>query len=256
MCFAQKENPPGAASNGMAGAVCAMPDASHALQAVACYAFAETPGASFNIRNHFLLPELFTSSLQVVFPMKNKLRIAGSAQRFGPEHYKEIRWSVALAHRVGHTAMGLRLHWEELTVEGFPTQHAFTAEIGGQTQLTEHLRFGGNLYNFTLSGFTNQPLPVILKCGLSMDCTPYFTAALELEKQSTSTLQVKWGLCYEASPHVFLLAGFRHPDSSLHGGLLMKHDLLSVSYSIKWQFRLGLNQELSIRYRLPSKTKS
>jgi hypothetical protein len=246
---AQKESPPSAKSNGMAGAVCAIADADHTLQAVANSAFSERATIASYYKNHYLLPELYTSAISLIVPWK-KLRLGGYAQRFGPDHYKEIRIGCSVAHRIGHTALGLRLNWEQLAIEGFPTQHAFTGELGGIVALTSRLNFGANLYNFTLSSFSNQPLPVILKCGLSGQLLSDLTLSVEAEKNTNEPLLVKWGAQYHIAPPITLLLGFRHPINSLHAGIFFSHRSLQLAYSLAWNFRLGLSQEFSLTLNL------
>jgi hypothetical protein len=244
-CYAQKESPPGAKSSGMAGAVCAMAGADHALQAVANSAFAEELRVTSHYKNLYLLPELYATSVSIIYPYK-KLRFGAYAQRFGPDHYKELRSGISVAHRIGHTALGLRLNWEQLAIEGFPTQRTFTAELGGIVALTPRLNFGANLYNFTLSSFTDQPLPVILTTGLSGKASPDLTLAVEVEKNTNEPLVVKWGGQYTIAPPIVLLVGFRHPTNSLHLGTFITHRSLRLGYSLSWHFRLGLSQEFSL----------
>lgn len=244
-CYAQKESPPGAQSNGMAAAVCALANADHSRQAVANSAFAEHVFVSSNYKNHYLLPELFTSSVVLLVPYK-KISLGGYAERFGPNHYKELRMGFSIAHRIGHTALGLRVNWEQLAIEGFPTQQAFTGELGGIVALTPRLNFGGNLYNFTLSSFERQPLPVILKCGLSGQVLKELTLCVEAEKNTPGPLLVKWGASYQLAPPAKLLLGFRHPTNSLHAGIAVTHHQIHAAYSLAWNFRLGLSQEFSL----------
>ncbi|MDF2457021.1 MAG: hypothetical protein K0R51_3014 [Cytophagaceae bacterium] len=242
---AQKESPPGVKSNGIAGAVCASADTEHHLQAVANSAFAEKISSTSNYKNHYLLPELYTSSFDIVFPWK-KICLTGYAQRFGPQHYKELRMGIGLAQRIGHTALGLRVNWEQLAIEGFSTQQAFTCELGGIVALTSRLNFGAHLYNFTLSSFEHQPLPVILKCGLSGQVLNDLVVSAEVEKNTYEPLIVKWGAHYRIAAPVQLLLGFRHPAYSLHAGIFFSHRALHVGYSLSWNFRLGLSQEFGI----------
>ncbi|HSZ71343.1 MAG TPA: hypothetical protein VK750_01620 [Cytophagaceae bacterium] len=249
LCHAQKELPPGAKSNGMAGTVCAMSDEAHSLQAVATSAFAKEVYLTSNYKNYYLLPDLYTSAFSIVVPYKT-LRLGGFAQRFGPDHYKELRTGVSIAHRIGHTALGLRVNWEELAVEGFPTQHAFTGELGGIVALTPKINFGANLYNFTLSSFENHPLPVILKCGLSGQALPDLFLNGEIEKNIYEPLFIKWGAQYTLSPSVQLLVGYRHPANSLHSGFFISHRSIHVGYSLYWIFRFGISQEFMLSYTI------
>ncbi len=252
LSYAQKESPPGVKSNGMAGAVCASADVDHHLQAIANSAFAEQISMSSNYKNHYLLPELYTSSFAFVLPWK-KIYLTGYAQRFGPEHYKELRTGIGFAQRIGHTALGLRINWEQLAIEGFPTQQAFTCELGGIVALTSRLNFGAHLYNFTLSSFEHQPLPVILKCGLSGQLLNDLVVSTEVEKNTYEPLTVKWGARYHIATPVQLLLGFRHPSYSLHAGLFFSHRSLQVGYSLSWNFRLGLSQEFGIALSMKKK---
>jgi hypothetical protein len=248
-CHAQKESPPGASSNGMAAAVCALSDADHSRQAVATSAFAQQAYISSNYKNLYLLPELYTSSVVLLMPYK-KVCLGGYAERFGPDHYKEIRMGLSIAHRIGHTALGLRVNWEQLAIEGFPTQQVFTGELGGIVALTSRLNFGGNLYNFTLSSFEHQPLPVILKCGLSGQLLKELILCVEAEKNTNEPLIIKWGAQYQIAWPVKLLAGFRHPTNSVHAGISIAHHSIQAAYSLAWNFRLGLSQEFSLAIHL------
>lgn len=243
--YAQKEYPPGALSNGMAGAVCALTDPDHHLQAPACGAFTKQIYLSSNYRNQYLMSELYTSSVAVLVPWK-RMRLGGHAQRFGPDHYKELRIGISAAHQIGHTALALRFNWEELAIEGFRTQHAFTGELGGIVALTSRLNFGANLYNFTLSSFENSTLPVILKCGLSGKASDDLIVSIEAEKNTYEPLLIKWGAQYKIAPPMKLLLGFRHPVNSLHAGIAASHRGFEFAYSFSWNFRLGLSQEFSI----------
>lgn len=247
--YAQKDFPPGAPSNGMASAVCALADADHSRQAVANSAFAKQMYISSNYKNHYLLPELYTSSVILLIPYK-KLIFGSHAERFGPDHYKELRMGLSVAHLIGHTALGLRANWEQLAIEGFPTQQVFTGELGGIVALTSRINFGANLYNFTLSSFEHQPLPVILKCGLSGQLLKELTIAIEAEKNTNEPLFLKWGAQYQVAPPVKLFAGYRHPTNSLHAGIAIVHRTLHVSYSLSWNFRLGLSQEFALAFYL------
>ncbi|MDB5274687.1 MAG: hypothetical protein JWO58_3054 [Chitinophagaceae bacterium] len=246
---AQKEFPPGAKSNGMAGAVSAVPDADHYLQAIASSAFAEHVTGTSYYKNYYLLPQLNTTAFSFVVPWKN-VRIGGLAQRFGPDHYKELRMGISVAQRIGHTALGLRCNWEQLAIEGFQTEQTFTGEVGGIVALTSRLNFGANLYNFTLSSFEHQTLPVIMKCGLSGQVSPDIYLSGEVEKNIYEPLIVKWGAQYTVTPSVQLLLGFRHPAYSLHGGLFFTYQSLHIGYSASWILRLGVSQEFTLSYTM------
>lgn len=242
---AQKESPPGAKANAMAGAVTATTDPDHTLHAIANSAYATKLQGTTFYKNHYFLPQLHTTAVSILIPWK-KITLSSFAQRFGPRHYKEIRAGIGIAHCIKHTALGFRLNWEQLAIEGFNTNHTLAIELGGITTLTEHLKFGANVYNVSLSRLSNQLLPVVMKCGLTATPDDKTTLSVEVEKASHDRLSVKWGAQYHMAAAVTLLIGYRHPASTLHAGMYLSHRSIHIGYSASWSFRLGLSQEFSL----------
>lgn len=180
--------------------------------------------------------------------------IGFAAQKMGPEHYQEIQTGLSIAHRISTTALGLRVNWQELYIEGFRTQHALVMEFGGIVNLSPRLHFGGSVYNFTLSKMEHQILPVILRCGLSGKASPFLLLSIELEKNNYEPLVIKCGAQYEFNSRFKVSMGYSYPSSRLHAGFVIYQQRIKVSYSLSWHMRLGLSQDFSISYTLKKKT--
>jgi len=243
----------GAPSNGLAGAVCAIPDEIESLQSVASSAFAEHASISSHYKNHYLLPEIHTISAVGLFPV-HKWVVGIAAQKMGPAHYQELTTGLSIAHSIAHTALGLRINWQELYIEGFKTQHALIFEFGGIVNLSPRLHFGASVYNFTLSKLDHKLLPVVLRCGLNGKTNTPLVLSVELEKNNYNPLSIKCAAQYEFSHRFKVSIGYAYPASKLHAGFIVSQQRIKVSYSLSWHMRLGLSQDFSIFYTLKKKT--
>lgn len=243
----------GASSNGLAGAVCAIDDETHTLQSVASSAFAKDVRISSHYKNHYLLPGIYALSALAILPVKSWV-LALSGEKMGPSHYQELNMGISIGHRIEHTALGLRANWKTLQVEGFQTQHALVFEFGGITNLSPHLKFGGAIYNFTLSKFENKLLPVTLRCGLSGTTNTHLLFTAEIEKNNYETLVIKGGAHYAFHDRFNVSIGYVHPSARIHAGLNATYHRVILSYSFAWHLRLGISQDFSIAYTLKKKT--
>jgi hypothetical protein len=244
----------GAASNALAGAVCAITDEVHTLQSVASSAFAKQASLSSHYKNHYLLRGVQSSAALGLLPYKTWI-VGIAGEKMGASHFYEIKTSISIAHRIQHTALGLRAHWQELYAEGFNTQHAFVFEFGGLTKLSEHLTFGGSIYNFTLSKFEHRVLPVVLRCGLSGKAHTKLLLTVEAEKNSYDPLAIKAGASYEVHTRVKFAVGYSHPAMRMHAGFTVSYHNISLSYNLAWHIRMGISQDFSLVYALKKKTR-
>ncbi len=252
MGYSQSYFSTGASSNGLAGAVCSLDDETYTLQSVASSAFAQHASISSHYKNHYSLPDVHTSSALALLPIQSWI-VGVSGEKMGPSHYQELKMGLSIGHRIEHTALGLRGNWQALHVEGFKTQHALVFEFGGITNLSPHLKFGGSIYNFTLSKFENKLLPVILRCGLSGNILSTLLLSGEIEKNNYQTLSIKGGAQYTFHPRFNISIGYVHPHARIHGGLNARYNRITLSYSLAWHIRLGISQDFSISYTLKNK---
>jgi hypothetical protein len=246
--YGQNTQEIGANSNAIAYATVAIPKATFSSNNINCLAYETNGYAQFNYKQHFFIQDLNTAHAMIAMPIK-KLVYGLHAKRFGPSHYQESQIGLSIAHRIEHTALALKINYEQIAVENFNTTSTYSIEIGGITKLNEHLYWGSELYNFTFSEFKERQLPVVLRTGFSY-VQPRITIALEVEKNSFYPLLLKAGLHYELHTHFKINLGIQPTQNSIHSGFNLNIQQWNLDYAIQWLTKIGVCQEICLRYEL------
>jgi hypothetical protein len=175
--------------------------------------------------------------------------------RFGDALYNEHLISFAMAHRIGITALGARVNYNQYRADGFGSLYTFSADVGGITQLTSKIRVGAYLTNITQSSLNSgsgERLPTRMVVGAGFQFSPKFLASTEIEKDLDYPIIWRTGFEYEVRKNIFFRTGYQLQPSVIYVGLGGTRKRLTIDYAMRYHFLLGMIHQASATFRWAS----
>lgn len=175
--------------------------------------------------------------------------VGAGAFRFGDQVYSEQVVSIGIAHRVGITSLGAKLNWVQYRADGFGVQSVAGIDVGGITQLTNHMSIGAYITNLTQSSFAssdNHRLPARLVVGVNFQLTDAVVVSSELEKDLDYKPIFKAGMNYEAIKNFFIRGGFNFYPQNFYLGLGSKRKTMTADYAVRFNHILGSTHQIAV----------
>lgn len=173
------------------------------------------------------------------------------AFRFGDNVYSEQMISLAFAHQIGITSLGVKANVNQYRADGFGSQAALSFDFGGITQLTKHISIGAYITNLTQSSFSateSHRLPTRLVVGLGFKLSDDVIATTELEKDLGYRPLWKTGFEYQAVKNFFVRGGFNVYPQNFFFGVGSRWAGVNANYAVKYNGFLGTTHQISISY--------
>ncbi len=255
--YAQTDNAlVGARAAGMGNASVVLADSWAILNNPAGMTGVQQGTAFATYENRFGFTPFQTLSVGAVLPLNIKDAAAGlSISRFGDELYNELKIGIGYAQKIDLVSLGLKINYLQVYLQDLGSRGSFVFELGGLVHLSPEISFGAHIYNFSQSSFTSEfaedePVPVIMRAGMSYTPSDVLLMTLEVEKDIDYPASIRAGLEYQIIKGIYGRTGIRTAPFDLHfgGGLRVKKWLLDLALTT--QNNLGLSYTFSLGYHL------
>ena len=177
--------------------------------------------------------------------------IAIGAYRFGDDIFSSQMGSLGFAKIIGIMSLGIKANYLQYNIQNFGRRSVFVAEMGGLATLTNNLRFGMHIYNFTQSIIieeSGEKLPTLLRLSIHYRIKEGIDFFVEGEKDVEQDPDLKVGLSYNLNDMIQLRTGFstlanRH---SLGAGFKIKK--FNIDYALKANSNIGSAHNFGLAY--------
>ncbi len=215
----------------------------------------ESPVLSLAYENRYFSPELSNEYVAVAVPTKY-FHVAGAFNFFGFEQYHEMMVSLSVARQLGKVSLGVEIDYFTLYLSPeYGYQHALTAQIGMQAQLTDKFMLGCRVFNPTFSKITfpdsSRELPTLMQLGFSYLVMRDFTFYTQLGYELTNGLDWAVGVDYRILDTISVRSGARGADyvvPSLGVGFNVARFGLFVM--TEYDFRIGMSVMSNLSYQI------
>jgi len=192
------------------------------------------------------------ASLGLVWPFK-PFNLAIGAARLGNNIYNEHRLSLGAGNQFGHTGLGLQVNYFQFSFEGLGSRQVVVLEFGGVTEITPEFFFGAHIYNLNqakISRATGEPIPTLIKAGLSYHPHDRLLVGIEVEKDIDFEPNLKFGLEYKPIQMASFRTGLNSRPARYFFGFGLEVNPFELDYGISHHPSLGNSHQLSISYQL------
>lgn len=180
--------------------------------------------------NRFLVPQMGTASLALVYPLKFG-NMGISMSYFGYALYHEMKIGLAYARSFGpRLRAGVQLDYLQTGMgDVYGSISNVTFELGIQSDVNEHLTFGAYVYNpvrVKLSDYANEKIPAVFRFGVAYHFSGKLLTTAEVEKNTYyQPVILRGGIEYRYKKQFFFRVGFgtSHDIFSFGFGWHKKH---------------------------------
>jgi hypothetical protein len=168
---------------------------------------------------------------------------------YGYDLYREIKITPGFSLRyLNKFFAGLTLTFHHVLIMGYGSKSVFYLNAGCLFYLTNDLRTGFSFENINRASFTSNqdPLPVVLKAGLSYNIINNFSLNTALEKDVKYNLSVMSGINYDLTDNLSLRIGFANEPSKFSGGIGIHISYFSFDYAFFTHPDLGFTHQAGI----------
>lgn len=213
----------------------------------------EHPVAGLFYQQHWLSPDLAMQGLAFALPLGDGT-IAGSANNFGFDLYREQQAGLAYAMRFGEgLRAGIQLDYVNVALgEGYGSNGAMIAEVGVQARLTDALWVGAHLFNPTraqLGGPYDEKIPTLLRAGAGYTFSEHLLMTGAVEKDIDRPEIFRAGIEYHPGKALFFRTGISTGPVQGHFGMGVRFGHFDADLAVSVRSRLGATPQLSLNYR-------
>ncbi|NOX18665.1 MAG: hypothetical protein GXO87_10355 [Chlorobi bacterium] len=168
---------------------------------------------------------------------------------YGYELYRETNFVIAFSRNIANNFfIGASVVYNNLKIENYGGDAAFSFNFGGLGYITNNLRAGFSIKNLTHSTYGNQPdqIPMVFDFGLSYDVIDEFTINAAVQKEIDFKPSLRIGVEYLIIKYLALRAGFMNEPNSFSAGIGINYSLFQIDYSIFTHTDLGLTHQASV----------
>ena len=211
-------------------------------------------GVGLSYENRFFMKELGIYNAAFVMPVK--IGTFGlSFNRFGFEKYNENKLGLAYARAFGpHLKMGLKLDYLLFKFsDEYAKRRTATFELGIQSDITKDLCIGVYIFNpinVKLKSIHNERVPVVFKFGLSYKVTKDFLAATEVEYNSDSGLDYRFGLEYNTLQEFYIRVGVHTNPATACCGVGYTLNRMVIDVSATMNQHTGVSFQSSLIFKI------
>lgn len=240
----------GARSAGIGGASITLGDAWALFNNIGGLSAVENKAVFTSIENKYGVTEFTSLAFGGICPIVGGVAGLGLF-RFGDHLFNEQRLNLGFSNQFGIVSLGLNVSYYQLTIEGAGNRKTMLIDFGGRAKLTNQLYFGAHVSNLNqarISKITDEPIPSIMKTGLSYRPNTDLMLNLEIEKEINQEALLKIGLEYKILENVCLRTGFHTQPFESSFGIGFRPGKLNVDYAYNNNPDLGDIHEISIGY--------
>ncbi len=168
----------------------------------------------------------------------------------GDDLFRESALSIALSHKIGLHALGIRADWLEVRVDGERPRRAIGFSFGSQSKLNEHISLCISARNVNLPEWeSDHPLPTYLSAGVAYRTSSNCQFIVEVAKETTADPSLRTGAEFGIRKRLMLRTGYQlHPNTAFAGlGLIAWR--FHFDYAIRFAYFLGFAHQLSVTWQ-------
>ena len=172
--------------------------------------------------------------------------------RFGDEIFSSQMASMGFARTIGIMSLGIKANYLQYNIQGFGRRSVFVAEMGGLATLTDNLRFGMHIYNFTQSIIaeeSGEKIPTIIRLSLQYRVSDEIDIYAEGEKDVDLSPDFKVGLSYDLNGMVELRTGFSTLTNRHSFGAGFEIKRFIIDYALKANSNIGSAHNFGLTYK-------
>ncbi|MFT5570209.1 MAG: hypothetical protein ACI8QD_001796 [Cyclobacteriaceae bacterium] len=235
----------GAASSSMAETNVNISDHWSVFNNPAGMATLHEPGMLLGYRSQYGMAAFQVLSMAFIYPALN-FTSAVSFLRFGDDIYNQQKIGFHLAHKLQMVSLGIGVQYVQHHFNELGTLGGIAIDFGGIAEITEYLRLGAHIFNINQGALNvRQPIPVIMRVGISYLPSERFIITTELENDLDRSEVLKIGLSYQLVEWLDLRTGFANSPKSLCFGFGLRHDKLIADYAYITRAPAGIIHEFS-----------
>ncbi len=215
----------------------------------ASLAHVKQPGGGVYSEQRYMIKELTLYTAVWVSPLK-KGAIGWSAHYSGNPFIRYARCAMAYGRSLTDDLdLGIQFNYTRISIPGYFTSQAFTAEAGIMLRITDQLFTGFHLSDISagLSGRGNNPRPAArYSFGMGYTSSPRLLIKCDLVKEENQPALLLPALQYNMSTQAFIRAGVNTANASYIIGTGLKWKNLRTDVSASYDMRLGISPALLI----------
>ncbi|HMJ67448.1 MAG TPA: hypothetical protein VK508_01055 [Cyclobacteriaceae bacterium] len=244
----------GARNEGLAGQSAVSRDEWAIWRNPAGLTYVDATTASFGTRQ---VPIINVPARSALLAVKTRAGcLAAGVSAFGDDLYSEHAMSLAFAHKIGITNVGVRADVFQLRIDGNGIKRTFGVTIGGITAIGSRLLIGAVARNVNLPQWAEgQPLPVVLNAGLLFMPTDIFSVIAEVEKNTDLDPTIKGAVEYTVKKKLFVRTGFNLFPNAAFGGIGLRMWRMGFDYAVRWGYLPGYFHMMSVSIRTKTRDK-
>jgi hypothetical protein len=209
-------------------------------------------GGGIYYESRFTMKELSLKGGAVALPLKFGT-FGLSVSSFGYSLYSESKVGLAYAMKLSEFfRAGVQLNYHNTHFgEGYGNINSFTAEVGIQADITEHLSMGAHVFNvsFTkMTDYNNERIPTILRIGAQYQVGEKAIVAAEVDKNIYDKASFKAGIEYHVTEILYLRGGVGTEPTLASFGFGLKFNHFVVDLASGYHANLGFSPQISLSY--------
>ena len=168
---------------------------------------------------------------------------------YGYDLYREIKILPGISFRyLNKFFLGFTFTFDHISIQGYGHKSACYLNAGCLIYLTGNLRTGFSYSNINRSSFTSNddPIPVIMKMGLSYNVITDFSLNVAMEKDIRYNLSLMSGINYDITDNLSLRLGFANEPSKFSGGIGIHISYFSFDYAFFTHPELGFTHQAGL----------
>ncbi len=244
----------GSRSAGMGNTSVAMTDFWGVMNNQAGIAKFDKPMVGAYYKNSFMLTQLSTKCIAVIFPTKFGV-LAASYNHFGYSLYNEQKVGITYARSFGqYFRVGIQLDYlNTILGNNYGNTSNFTFEIGVQSDVNKKVTIGVWVFNplsVKLADYDNEKIPTIIRFGLLWHISDALITSIETEKNTIiDPIVFRGGLEYNIKQKYFFRTGFTTNKEIFSFGVGIFVKEITFDISAIMHETLGFSPQVAIIFK-------
>ena len=172
--------------------------------------------------------------------------------KFGDDLFSQQRIHFAIGNKIQMVSLGLGADIVQYHISTIGSRLTLAVQFGGIADITQKLRFGVHIFNVnqaTLVKETTEPLPTVMKGGITYLPSEELSLTVEVEKDLDFEEIIKIGLEYQIIEKVFFRTGINTKPFVSTFGLGFHPSPFELDYSFASDASLGSIHEVSLLFK-------
>lgn len=168
---------------------------------------------------------------------------------YGFDLYRENKITIAYSYNYNNSFFGgIAINTHTLNIINYGNTFSVSFDAGILAYITNELKWGFVIKNFTRSTFGNEPghIPVILNSGFSYQLLEKLSLNLSVEKDIDYPESFNGGIEYDLMEYLTMRIGVSSATSQYSAGIGINYSFIHLDYAIISHPDLGLTHQAGI----------